>query len=157
MTNEQNTPPEPPQGYQNDSKSHPEGPQPGMSPNLQPNMQDMQELKKAQNLVMIANIAGPVSVFLGGVLLSTVGVVCVAVARGRLTRLMGRTTKVGAAATQLRRSSTVGLVICAIALVLNAISFFILLPEVMQAVESGDYGPIALDAGGGAVGSNTWG
>ncbi|WP_232050813.1 hypothetical protein [Arabiibacter massiliensis] len=157
MSDSDNLPPEPPRPPRNGAEPDPDERQPGLSPSLQPNVLDMQQLKKAQTLVMVANIAGPVSLFLGGVLLSTVGLVCAIVANSRLKQLVTRTTRVGAAAALLKRSSAVGIVLCAIALVLNGISFFILLPEVMQMMESGDYAGFAMDPGSGAAGSSTWG
>ena len=50
---DQNQPPKPP-GY-------PEPPNQG--PRLRPNERDVRDLKVAQNLVMVASIAGPVSLF----------------------------------------------------------------------------------------------
>lgn len=158
MTDIQHKPPEPPQAPQNGQDGDAERQQPGIAPNLQPNLLDAQQLKKAQNLVMVANIAGPVSLFIGGVLLSTVGLVCAVVAFAKLKKLETKDARIAMTAKQLKRSSIVGIVICAIALVLNAISFFILLPEVLKMVETGDYAGLAIDAGGGAAGSNaTWG
>lgn len=157
MNDNHNEPPEPPRPPENDGEHNLDTRQPGVSPSLQPSMQDFQQLKKARTLVMVANIAGPVSLFIGGVLLSTVGLVRAIVANSRLRQLAARMTSVARPAALLKRSSTVGIVLCAIALMLNGIAFFIMLPEVMQMMESGDYTGLTMDAGSGAAGSTTWG
>lgn len=158
MTDNKQRPPEPPSAPSNGSDPEPHRQVPGGLPNPQPDFLDAQELKKAQTLTLVANIAGPVSIFIGGMLLSTVGVVCAAIAFFRLKRLQTKDSRAGMIAKQLKRSSIIALSICGIALVLNTVSFFILLPEVLEMVESGDYAGLAIDAGGGAAGSNaTWG
>ena len=161
MTDSQNRPPEPPPAPENqDPRKQSEESQrnvPGVSASLQPNMQDFREIKSAQTLVMIANIAGPVSLFIGGVLLGSVGLVCGIVGYRKLSALAKKTTEVAAIASRLRRSSIIGMVICGIAIVLNAVSMYYFFPEFLAMLESGDYAGLAADAGAGAAGSATWG
>ena len=139
---DQNQPPKPP-GY-------PEPPNQG--PRLRPNERDVRDLKVAQNLVMVASIAGPVSLFVGGVFLATAGLVCAIIALKKLNALSTRLTDVAAPAKRLKRSCIIGIVVCSIALVLNAVS-------VLEALESGDYGNLApgTDLGTTPKGNSTWG
>ncbi|RDB68992.1 hypothetical protein C1876_08075 [Eggerthella sinensis] len=107
---------------------------------------------------MISSVAGPVSLFIGGVLLSAVGLVCGIVAFRKLVALAARQTNVAAVASRLKRSAIVGMAVCGVAFVLNAIAFYLMLPVVMDMVASGDYTGLMTDAGTGAVGPNsTWG
>ena len=55
MNDSHNLPPEPPRPPQNDNQTDPEKPQPGLSPSRQPNVLDVQQRKKAQTLVRVAN------------------------------------------------------------------------------------------------------
>lgn len=124
-------------------------------------MHEAKELRAAQNLVMVGSIAGPVSLFIGGVVLSTAGVVCALLGLRKLNALAKRKTEVSLFAFRLRRSAVVALAICGVALVLNAISFIVMFPLVMEAVESGDYGDLIPNVGGtGSTSSgtnSTWG
>lgn len=163
MTERDNRPPEPPSVSENEQKTDgrrdPE--QPILlngAPTPSPNANDLYDLKKAQTLVMVASVAGPVSLFIGGVLLSTVGLVCAVFAYRKLARLVEKRTDVAAAARRLKRSAIVGLAVCGIALVLNAISFYLMMPVVLEMMETGDYTGIMADTGSGAVSPNsTWG
>lgn len=149
MTDSENRPPKPP--------SAGEPGQPG-APTPSPNMGDLYDLKKAQTLVMVASIAGPVSLFVGGVLLSTVGLVCGIVAYRKLLKLADKHSDVAALAMRLKRSSIVGMVVCGIALALNAISLYLMLPVILEMMETGDYAGMMADTGTGAIGPNsTWG
>ena len=93
---DQNQPPKPP-GY-------PEPPNQG--PRLRPNERDVRDLKVAQNLVMVASIAGPVSLFIGGVFLATAGLVCAIIALKKLNALSTRLTDVTAPAKRLNPAIT---------------------------------------------------
>lgn len=161
MTNNDQRPPEPPPAPENEPRgedsSSPKPPT-GQPVTLQPNTNDLRGLKTSQTLVMISSVAGPVSLFIGGVLLSAVGLVCGIVAFRKLVALAARQTNVAAVASRLKRSAIVGMAVCSVAFVLNAIAFYLMLPVVMDMVASGDYTGLMTDAGTGAVGPNsTWG
>lgn len=160
MTENEQRPPEPPSAPRsNGNPSFP--PDPSASGNgsgFQPNANDLKDLKTSQTLVMVASIAGPVSLFIGGVLLSTAGLICAIIGLRKLSVLSAKKTGVSSMALRLKRSALIGLVVCAIALVLNAISFYLMFPVVLDMVESGDYAGLMSDAGTGAAGStSTWG
>lgn len=73
---------------------------------------------------MFASIAGPVSLIIGGVVLSGAGLVCGFIAWRKLKFLATRETEVAKAAAQLRRPCIASLVMCGIAFVINAIFFY---------------------------------
>lgn len=162
MTDKRNMPPEPPKAPGDGDNQEPwlkpdDVPQPGLAPELQPNLLDLRNLKTSQTLTMIASIAGPVSLFIGGVFLSTVGLVCGFIGFKKLKVLSNKQTKVAAAAARLKRSSIIGMTVCAVALILNALSLYIMWPELMQMLETGNYANMAAGTGGGAGSTSTWG
>lgn len=160
MTDSEHRPPEPPSGHVPEQDPHDPGEQTTLNgvPVPSPNMIDLRDLKKAQTMVMVASIAGPVSLFVGGVLLSGVGFVCATIAFRKLKTLIAKRTEVSALAQRLKRSATIGMIVCIVAFVLNAISVYLMMPVVLEMMESGNYTGIMADTGTGAIGSNsTWG
>lgn len=86
MTDNEHRPPEPPQGRDPGREPDDRSRQTTLNgvPVPSSNMNDLRELKKAQTMVMVASVAGPVSLFIGGVLLSGVGLVCAIIALRKL-------------------------------------------------------------------------
>ena len=152
MTDSEHRPPEPPPGHDPERQTELNG-----APVPSSNMNDLRELKKSQTMVMVASIAGPVSLFIGGVLLSGVGLVCAIVAFRKLKKLIAKHTDVSVLAQRLKRSAIVGMAVCGVAFALNAISFYLMLPVVLEMMESGDYTGAMTDVGSGAAGTSTWG
>lgn len=124
-------------------------------PNLPPSPEDARRLKVAQNLIMIASIAGPLSLFFGSFWLSGSGLVCAIIGYRRIKKLMDKRTKISEAAAYFRRSGIVAIVISAVITILNVISFFILLPIVIEMIQSGDYGDLLPKVAQNAT--STWG
>lgn len=152
MTDSEHKPPEPPPGHDPERQTELNG-----APVPSSNMNDLRELKKSQTMVMVASIAGPVSLFIGGVLLSGVGLVCAIVAFRKLKKLIAKHTDVSVLAQRLKRSAIVGMAVCGVAFALNAISFYLMMPVVLEMMESGDYTGAMTDVGSGAAGTSTWG
>lgn len=152
MTDSEHRPPEPPPGHDPERQTELNG-----APVPSSNMNDLRELKKSQTMVMVASIAGPVSLFIGGVLLSSVGFVCAIVAFRKLKKLIAKHTDVSVLAQRLKRSAIVGMAVCGVAFALNAISFYLMMPVVLEMMESGDYAGAMTDVGSGAAGTSTWG
>lgn len=152
MTDSEHRPPEPPPGHDPERQTELNG-----APVPSSNMNDLRELKKSQTMVMVASIAGPVSLFIGGVLLSGVGLVCAIVAFRKLKKLIAKHTDVSMLAQRLKRSAIVGMAVCGVAFALNAISFYLMMPVVLEMMESGDYTGAMTDVGSGAAGTSTWG
>lgn len=90
MTDNEHRPPEPPQGRDPGREPDDRSRQTTLNgvPVPSSNMNDLRELKKAQTMVMVASVAGPVSLFIGGVLLSGVGLACAIIALRKLNKLI---------------------------------------------------------------------
>ena len=149
MTDNEHRPPEPPQGRDPGREPDDRSRQTTLNgvPVPSSNMNDLRELKKAQTMVMVASVAGPVSLFIGGVLLSGVGLVCAIIALRKLNKLIEKRTDVSALAQRLKRSAIVGMAVCGVAFALIAISFYLMMPVVLEMMESGDYAGAVTDAG----------
>lgn len=138
MTDNEHRPPEPPQGRDPGREPDDRSRQTTLNgvPVPSSNMNDLRELK----------------------LLSGVGLACAIIALRKLNKLIEKRTDVSALAQRLKRSAIVGVAVCGVALTLNAISFYLMMPVVLEMMESGDYAGAVTDAGIGAAGStSTWG
>ncbi|WP_297156746.1 hypothetical protein [uncultured Ellagibacter sp.] len=120
------------------------------------------KLASTRKLIMFANIAGPVSLIIGGVLLSTAGLICSLIARSRINVLIRQqpqdqvfTEKV----MQVAKPGAIALIICSIALVLNIISLALVMPAVLEAAQTDSlqtlFGGGAINTAGSAT--STWG
>ena len=98
------------------------------------------DLKSARTLSTVAAIAGPVSFIIGGVMLSTVGLVCAIVGFVKIKHVIddvdGR-QKVYAAT--VRQTLIWGLAISAIALIVNIVGIALMMPVLMEAMQTGDF------------------
>ncbi len=142
---------------------------PGQDPNTQysPNrhmpqpvyvVPEDQELRRARNYVLIANICGPVSLFIGGMLLAGVGLIFAILGMRKFNKLAQSNSAVSQVAKVMKRTSIISIVICAVAFALNAVTAYIMFPEIMNMVQSGDYGSLGgapADSPSGAT--STWG
>ena len=131
--------PEPQQlGAPETTPENPQRPEPSTEPS-----QDQRralidaDLKSARTLSTVAAIAGPVSFIIGGVMLSTVGLVCAIVGFVKIKHVIddvdGR-QKVYAAT--VRQTLIWGLAISAIALIVN---IALMMPVLMEAMQTGDF------------------
>lgn len=161
MTIGQNTPPDPSRnpedpGCQGRTSDLPGDP--GSLPARQPSAREVSDFKTARTLATVASVAGPVSVFFGGMPLSVAGAVCGAIALRRFGRLAAEGSELSTAAARLMRSSVIGLIMCVVAFALNAYSFFTVLPEVLQMMEFGEL-DLSVESGVGSASgqSATWG
>lgn len=143
-----------PMDNQHDASQSPPTPAPPHA-NLPPTPEDARRLKVAQNLIMIASIAGPVSLFFGSFWLSVPGLVCAIVGYRKIKKLMAEGTKISEAAAYFKKSGIVAIIISAVITILNVIAFFILLPVVIEMIKSGDFGNLLPNAASNA--NSTWG
>lgn len=115
------------------------------------------DLKTSQRLVMFANIAGPISLILGGIILGAAGLICAFIGYRKLTKLVAEQGPYAEFAKAFVRSSIIGMVTCSLALVLNAISLYYMYPYIVEILETGTY----TDATGTVVdtttSNSTWG
>lgn len=121
-----------------------------------------QKLASTRKLITFANIAGPVSLIIGGVLLSTAGLICSLIARSRINTMLKEQPQDQAFSQKVMRAAKPGaiaLIICTIALVLNVISLALVMPAVLEATQTGNlttlFGSGAVNTAGTA--SSTWG
>ncbi len=127
------------------------------------------QIKRGRTLLTIANVAGPISLFIGGVLLSGIGLVCGIVSFVKFKRVGDGHPEKPLVGKLLKRQAAVGIGISGIALVINLVAAIMLFPVIMDAVENGDLSTAfnlqdqALDsqadrgAGNGTGGNSTWG
>lgn len=144
------------------SEQNPETPQTQYSPNRRMPQQvltpEQRELKSARNYMLVANICGPVSLFIGGMLLAGVGIVFAILAYRKFANLMKLNSSAGQIAKVMKRTATISIIICAIAFVLNAITAYIMFPEIMNIIQTGDYSSLSSVPGETPSGTtSTWG
>ena len=125
---------------------------------FRPNTLDEQTLRSARSQTTFAFIAGPLSLFVGGMLLWTIGVICAFLANRKLHSLAQKTNETASIARGMLKSARTALVICLVAVALNAVSFAIMFPVIEQMLQSGDFASVAGNMSAGtAAGSSTWG
>ena len=125
---------------------------------FRPNTLDEQTLRSARSQTTFAFIAGPLSLFVGGMLLGTIGVICAFLANRKLHSLAQKTNETASIARGMLKSARTALVICLVAVALNAVSFAIMFPVIEQMLQSGDFASVAGNMSAGtAAGSSTWG
>ena len=119
------------------------------------------EFERLRKLVSISQICAIISLFIGGVVLSTASLVVGFMAYRALSSAMRNNTLEPNYLRPLRRSCIVALVMGTVALAFNVISLVYVYPLVMQALDTGDFSSLM---GGGAQsgsslgsGSTTWG
>lgn len=125
---------------------------------FKPNALDEQTLRSARSQTMFAFIAGPLSLFLGGMLLGTISAICAFLAYRKLHSLAQKTNETASIARGMLKSTRTALIICLVAVTLNAVSFVIMFPVIEQMLQSGDFASIAGNMSAGtAAGTSTWG
>ena len=125
---------------------------------FRPNTLDEQTLRSARSQTTFAFIAGPLSLFVGGMLLGTIGVICAFLANRKLHSLAQKTNETASIARRMLKSARTALVICLVAVALNAVSFAIMFPVIEQMLQSGDFASVAGNMSAGtAAGTSTWG
>lgn len=125
---------------------------------FRPNTLDEQTLRSARSQTTFAFIAGPLSLFVGGMLLGTLGVICAFLANRKLHSLAQKTNETASIARRMLKSARTALVICLVAVALNAVSFAIMFPVIEQMLQSGDFASVAGNMSAGtAAGTSTWG
>ena len=129
--------------------------------NLSPETQGA--VRSLRRLTRIAYIVGPISLLLGGVLLSSAGVFCAFAAYLKLKALAAKQALDATMQAALRTSVVRALVLCGIALVLNAVSLYMLYPMMSDYLDSADVSNVSASTvfSGDEItsepGSQTWG
>lgn len=135
------------------------GNQPPIPPqNYQPNVSDVRQMQTARSLITFVNIAGPISLLFGGMLLSGIGLICGFVARRKLNTLSGRDTEVAQSASDMKRTCRISLIICGIAFAINAVCAAFAVSAMLGMIESGEFAEIVEGLNSGSISSSsTWG
>lgn len=129
-----------------------------------PNMADDRILKTAHSQINVALVLGPISLFLGGMLLGIVGVILAVLGMRKLDGLIAKSSVYKADAERLKKSARIAMIVCAIAITLNFISFVIMYPTIMEMIDSGQLdallgssGTMSSGSSTGSSASSTWG
>lgn len=119
---------------------------------------DAVEFKGARNYNIAAQIVALVSLIIGGVFASTVALILAIISYRKFSGIAGHMQD-ESVVRALKRAGMMAIVMSCVALVLNVVSLIVLMPMVMQIVQTGDYS--ALFGGGPLAGSGststTWG
>ena len=113
-------------------------------------------LRKCRTLTLVASIAGPVSLFVGGTLLDIAGLVCGTISYMTLNKILSQPTQHSDYAKALKRTTIVAMAICGVAMALNIATVITIMPELMQMLESGELADISAAPAPSAP-SSTWG
>lgn len=118
---------------------------------------DAVEFKSARNYNIAAQIVALVSLIIGGVFASTVAIVLAIISYRKFSGIAEHMQE-ESVARALKRAGMMAIVMSCVALALNVVSLVILMPMVMQIVQTGDYGALfgGSIAGSGST-STTWG
>ena len=122
----------------------------------------LQQIKSAQTLITIATIGAPVSLIIGGVLLSTISIICAVVAYMKLKKIMPAGAPQHPLITKVIRSTVLAACFGIGALILNGLTVAMLMPSVMEYVNTGNTDALNTMLGGAtggsaSSGSSVWG
>lgn len=120
---------------------------------------DIAEFESARRLVTVSQVSAVVSLLVGGVLLSTVALVCAIVAYRKFDGIASRKEAHPDMQRALRRVGAVAIVFSAVILVINAVALCLLYPVFMERLQAGGFGSLlgGFGSSGGGAGNSTWG
>lgn len=114
-------------------------------------------LRRSRTLTMIGLLAGVISLFIGGVYLGIAGLICSIFALRQALRVANNSQGVYAqTATNLKRLAIVAVVVCVLCIIANAVAVAILMPKVLEALQTGDYASLGLTIPTETI-TKTWG
>jgi len=117
-------------------------------------------LESARKYISICQVCAVVSIFIGGVLLSSIAVIFSVMALFKLNNFSAAHSLDQQARRALKRPAYFAIGLGILALVFNAVSLILIYPMVMQGLQAGDLSGIFGSGQGGsspASGSSTWG
>ncbi len=113
----------------------------------------LKDLKIAQTLNTVAIIAGPVSLLIGGLLLSIVSLVCALIARSKIKRVLSVESPQTALAQRMKSSNNIACIVAIIAFIFGLYTFIVVLTTMMTLLQTGDYQSLMNALGGNGFGS----
>lgn len=122
-----------------------------------PNSEQVRELKTIQTLAIVASIAGPVSLILGGLFLNTAAFIVAFIAFYKIRKFIENNPEHVRVAKELRRTCVIAIIGCSIAFVLNVIQVAMVYPIVVEAINNGTLDNLLNGSGEPPKGSRTWG
>lgn len=131
--------------HPNGENSQPESSSPG---------ETLRQLKSTQTLVTVAAVSGPVSIFIGGVLLAGIAVIAGALAFVKIRKLSQKPSEYAELIQKVKRSALIALVISVAAFALNVYALATIMPVMLEAIESGDASNLLQDLYGGSSASS---
>lgn len=129
--------------------------EPNLGQNSQLSYESLQEIKSAQTLITIATIGAPVSLLIGGVLLSTISIICAIVAYTKLKKVMPDGSAPHPLVVKVVRSAVYAACFGLGALILNGLSMAMMMPAVMEYMNTGSMDSLNNMLGGQAGSSNS--
>lgn len=109
-----------------------------------------QHLSSAQTLLTISFISAPVSLLIGGVALSLVAFICALVALSKIRSALACSTEMNALAFRLRTQARIALFASGFATGLNIAYLIVMMPTLIEYLQTGDAQLLSNPLGGGA-------
>lgn len=97
-----------------------------------------QQLSSAQTLTTICIVGAFVSLIIGGVPLALVTLVCGGVGASKVKSAIAVLGEKDGVSARLLRQATIGMVVSIVSVILNAIALAIIMPAMMQYLQTGD-------------------
>lgn len=115
------------------------------------------EFEGARRYMTAAQIIAVLSLFLGGVLLSSLALVCALAANAKLSNLAAAPGRSAEAQRALKRAGVMTIAVAGIALLLNIAAIAFLYPYVAEVMQSGSLDSLIAAPQPNATGNTTWG
>jgi len=129
--------------------------QPKPNPKYEP---AVAKYNSARKLALASNFMGPFSLFFGGSLLSGAGLICALMSARKINNLILDKAELGIDLAKARKSARISIGICSVALALNLISAYILMPQMLETLQAAGMDGTVGNLGISSVQSNsTWG
>lgn len=116
------------------------------APNTELLQPDLQDLQTARHLLLAAAILCPVSIFFG-IIFSIASVVCALMALVKVVKLASNSEgEIQIAAKRMQTIIIICFGLCVAIMILNIVAIVVMFPVVLEAVQTGDYSALGLDA-----------
>lgn len=116
------------------------------APNTELPQPDLQDLQTARHLLLAAAILCPVSIFFG-IIFSIASVVCALMALVKVVKLASNSEgEIQIAAKRMQTIIIICFGLCVAIMILNIVAIVVMFPVVLEAVQTGDYSALGLDA-----------
>lgn len=112
-------------------------------------------LSSAQTLITIALISSPVSLIIGGVLLSSVALICALVAQTKVRTALTMMDEPTFMATRLRSQTRIAMLVSLCATVANVVYVVLMFPVLMEFMQSGNMQQLMDSIGAAQQGSSS--